>query len=251
LSLSLHYSQLSSTKEDFHLVMRSGPSVGKVFPLEKGEMLIGRDLNNDVTINDPEISRRHARLYAQGSTYVLEDLGSTNGTFVGGQRLTGAYPLRIGEVITFGERITVVFEMVQPETDATVVAAVPRQAPVTPIQAPVQPPVQAPVQPAYQPPAQVPAQPVYQAPPAPIQQAYQAPAYQSQAPLPPQPVYAGQVPYVEELEPPKPKKRTTLILLLILAAVLFLACICVVVLLWNAPIEFWCQFPVWGTGACP
>ncbi len=242
----------------FHLVMRSGPSIGKIFPLEKGEMLIGRDLNNDVTINDPEISRRHARLYAQGSTYVLEDLGSTNGTFVGGQRLTGAYPLRIGEVITFGERITVVFEAVQPENDATLVGGASRNIPVAPMQAPAQPPVQMPAQqavqpaqPVYQPPVQPQPQPVYQAPQAPLQQPIQVPGYQSQAPLPPQQMYAGQVPYVEEPEQVKPKKRTTLILLLILAAVLILACICVVVLLWNAPIEFWCQFPIWGSGACP
>ena len=111
----------------YRLVMRSGPSAGKVHPLEKNELFIGRDLNNDVVINDPEVSRRHARLYAQGNSYVLEDLGSTNGTFVGGQRLTGPYPLRIGEVITFGERMTVVFEM-EPDEDATVVSASSRQA---------------------------------------------------------------------------------------------------------------------------
>jgi hypothetical protein len=236
---------------NFHLVMRSGPSVGKVFPLEKGEILIGRDLNNDVTINDPEISRRHARLYAQGSTYVLEDLGSTNGTFVGGQRLTGAYPLRIGEVITFGERITVIFEMVQPETEATVVSAAPRPAPAAPPQAPVQPPYQQPVQQAYPPQAV----PVQQQAAQPIQQPYQQPVavpmYQSQAPLPPEPVYAGQVPYTEAPEQPAPKRNTTLILLLVLAGVLILACLCVVVLLWNAPLEFWCQIPIWPSGACP
>lgn len=255
----------------FHLVMRSGPSVGKVFPLEKGEILIGRDLNNDITINDPEISRRHARLYAQGNTYVLEDLGSTNGTFVGGQRLTGAYPLRIGEVITFGERITVVYEAVQPEDDATVVSSAPRVVPPqAPVQQAYQPPVQSqqpvypqppqvsqsqPVQPPYQAPQSLPQpvyppQPVYQQPPA-RQQPVQQPIYQDQTPLPPQPAYAGQVPYAEEMEPAKPKKRTTMILLIILAVVLVLACLCVAVFLWNAPLEFWCQFPFWPSGACP
>ena len=84
-----------------------------------------------------------------------------------------------------------------------------------------------------------------------MQQPVQAPVYQSQAPLPPQPVYSGQIPYAEEPEQPAPKKRTTLILLLILAGVLIIACICVAVLLWNAPLEFWCQFPFWPAGACP
>ena len=42
----------------YRLVMRSGPSAGKVHPLEKNELFIGRDLNNDVVINDPEKSDR-------------------------------------------------------------------------------------------------------------------------------------------------------------------------------------------------
>jgi predicted component of type VI protein secretion system len=239
----------------YQLVMRSGPSAGKVFPLEKGEIVIGRDLNNDVVINDPEISRRHARLYAQGSTYVLEDLGSTNGTFVGGQRLTGAYPLRIGELITFGERLTVIFDLTQPAEAATVVSPA-QQPPV--YQPPYQPPAQAgqvhsvvpPAvqQPVSMPPQQIPVQPaqVYQQP---VQAPVQIPAYQSQAPIAPQDAYTGQAPYDEAIEPPK-KKKTTLILLIVLAAVLVVSCICVFVLLWNAPLEFWCQFPIWPSGAC-
>lgn len=237
---------------NFRLVMRSGPSAGKVFPLEKGEILIGRDLNNEVVINDPEISRRHARLYAQGNTYVLEDLGSTNGTFVGGQRLTGPYPLRIGEVITFGERITLVYELNQQEDDATVasIGAKPVVAPVQP-QSVYQPPVQAPVQPSpvhQQPPVYQP--PVYQ-PPVSQPPVQQAPVYQSQSPLPPQNAYAGQIPYQADVEQPKPKNRTVMILLIVLAAVLVMSCVCVVLFLWNAPLEFWCQFPVWPAGACP
>ncbi len=244
----------------FQLVMRSGPSAGKVFPLEKGEIVLGRDLSNDIVINDPEISRRHARLYAQGNTYVLEDLGSTNGTFVGGQRLTGAYPLRIGEVITLGERVTVIFETTQPADDMTMVSAglQPQvyQPPVRPVAGPAQPPVrqasaqQPPVMPA--PTAQAPAaQPPVQAVQYPPQPQVQVPAYQSPAPIPPHDVYAGQVPYAEETEPPKAKNRTMLILLIILAGVLLISFICVFVLLWNAPLEFWCQFPIWPAGACP
>jgi hypothetical protein len=239
----------------YQLVMRSGPSVGKVFPLEKGEIVIGRDLNNDVVINDPEISRRHARLYAQGSTYVLEDLGSTNGTFVGGQRLTGAYPLRVGEVITFGERLTVVFELTQPAEDATVVSYG-QQPPV--YQPPYQPPAQAgqvqgpAVQPVVQQPVSTPSQQqpaqVYQQQPA--QSSVQIPAYQSQAPISNQEAYSGQDPYDESVEQPKKKSKTTLIMLIVLAAVLVISCICVFVLLWNAPLEFWCQFPIWPSGAC-
>ncbi len=95
---------------NFRLVLRAGPTPGKVFSLDKDEMFIGREANNDITINDPEVSRRHARLYVQGGNMILEDLGSTNGTSVNGQRLTGPYVLRAGEIITLGEKITLLFE---------------------------------------------------------------------------------------------------------------------------------------------
>ena len=74
-------------QSNFRLVMRSGPTVGKVYPLDKNELFLGRDLSNDIVINDPEISRRHSRLFLQGNTFAIEDMGSTNGTFVNGQRL--------------------------------------------------------------------------------------------------------------------------------------------------------------------
>ena len=46
----------------FQLVMRSGPTPGAVYPLEGDQLTIGRDSTNGVAINDPEVSRRHARL---------------------------------------------------------------------------------------------------------------------------------------------------------------------------------------------
>src|SRR5512133_553533 len=109
-------------QSNFRLVMRSGPSVGNVYPLDKNEMFLGRDLSNDIVINDPEISRRHSRLFTQGNTIAVEDLGSTNGTFVNGQRLMGPNVLRPGDVITFGERMSLVFESADFDQDATVVS---------------------------------------------------------------------------------------------------------------------------------
>lgn len=105
----------------FQLVMRSGPTPGKVYPLKKEEMFIGRDVGNDVVINDAEVSRRHSRLSMQAGGFIVEDLGSTNGTAVNGERLTSRHVLRVGEVVSFGEHVALVFEAVADDKEATVV----------------------------------------------------------------------------------------------------------------------------------
>jgi pSer/pThr/pTyr-binding forkhead associated (FHA) protein len=107
-------------------------------------MTIGRDSTNEIVINDAEVSRRHSRLTFQGGKYVLEDLGSTNGTFVNGQRLAGPRVLKPGEVISFGEQIVLVFEAVNLDPGATMVspraAAVPASASPRPMPPPPPPP---------------------------------------------------------------------------------------------------------------
>ena len=106
----------------FQLIMRSGPTPGASFILEGDQLTIGRDSTNEVVINDAEISRRHARLTFQGGKYVLEDLGSTNGTFVNGQRLAGPRVLKAGEVVSFGEQIVLVFEATTIDAGATMIS---------------------------------------------------------------------------------------------------------------------------------
>jgi len=101
----------------FHLIMRSGPTPGKSFELTKSEIYIGRDIHNDVVINDAEVSRKHARLVIQAGGYVLEDLGSTNGTFVNGQQLSAVYSLHPGDTVQVADTI---FRFADPQ--ATLVA---------------------------------------------------------------------------------------------------------------------------------
>jgi predicted component of type VI protein secretion system len=122
----------------FQLIMRSGPTPGAAFALEGDQMTIGRDSTNEIVINDAEVSRRHARLTFQGGKYVLEDLGSTNGTFVNGQRLSGPRVLKPGEVVSFGEQIVLVFEAVNLDPGATMVSQ--RAAAVPAAQRPAPPP---------------------------------------------------------------------------------------------------------------
>jgi len=106
----------------FQLIMRTGPTPGATFTLEGDQLNIGRDSANEITINDAEISRHHARLTFQGGKYVLEDLGSTNGTFVNGQRLAGPRVLKAGEVVSFGEQVVLVFEVTTNDPGATMVS---------------------------------------------------------------------------------------------------------------------------------
>lgn len=95
---------------NFRLIVRRGPQPNQVYELNKGIVTIGRDITNDIVINDPEVSRHHCRLTQGGGGYTLEDLGSTNGTFVNGQRLTGARPLSHGDMLGMGETVTLAYE---------------------------------------------------------------------------------------------------------------------------------------------
>ena len=128
----------------FQFVMRSGPTPGVTFPLEGDQLIIGRDSSNGVAINDAEISRKHSRLSFQGGKYVLEDLGSTNGTFVNGQRLAGPVVLKPGDVVSLGEQIVLMYDAINLDPGATV--AVSRKA------LRVEPPHAQPSAPAYAPP---------------------------------------------------------------------------------------------------
>src|SRR5512136_3318053 len=94
----------------FRFVVRSGPAAGKVYPLDAPEISIGRDNTNMIVINDAEISRRHARMELREASYVIQDLGSTNGTFVNGSRISGIQVLNSGDTVSFGEGIVLVYE---------------------------------------------------------------------------------------------------------------------------------------------
>jgi hypothetical protein len=131
----------------FQFVMRSGPTPGVTFPLEGEQLTIGRDSNNGVAINDAEVSRKHSRLMFQGGKYVLEDLGSTNGTFVNGQRLAGPVVLKPGDVVSLGEQIVLMYDAIATDAGATV--AVSRKA----VQQAVAPPAYSTPAPSYAPPA--------------------------------------------------------------------------------------------------
>lgn len=78
--------------------------VGKTFLLTD-ETVIGRSSAADVILEDPAASHRHARIFTQGSHYFLEDLGSTNGTFVEDTKIAKSVRLKSDDKIRIGHTI--------------------------------------------------------------------------------------------------------------------------------------------------
>jgi len=108
---------------NYRLTVRKGPDAGQQHSLIADTVTLGRDPLVDVVLNDPEVSRQHARLIRRGDEFLVQDLGSTNGTFVDGQRLGGdAVPVAPGQVINVGSNVAVVLEAEGEEAAPTVLA---------------------------------------------------------------------------------------------------------------------------------
>ena len=89
----------------FKLSVRQGPRPNLVFELDGDSYTIGREAGNEIVIEDPQVSRRHATLTRQGASYMLEDIGSTNGTYVNGKRVTAPVLLSNGDMIGLADTI--------------------------------------------------------------------------------------------------------------------------------------------------
>ncbi len=70
--------------------------------LKPGGNLVGRGSSADIRIDLSEVSRSHARIVVEGGTVTIEDLGSKNGTFVNGRRISGLHPLAEGDEVRLG-----------------------------------------------------------------------------------------------------------------------------------------------------
>ena len=93
----------------FRLTINNGPAAGEEFELAKPVVTMGRDISNDVVVNDLEVSALHARLTQTDDGYAIEDLNSTNGTLVNKARVLGHRPLISGDVIFLGTRVMLTY----------------------------------------------------------------------------------------------------------------------------------------------
>ncbi len=80
-----------------------------------GKLMIGRSTVCDVFLNDPTVSRRHARVSTRGRRLVLEDLGSSNGTHLNGKPIAAARELALGDVLSIGKYELTVIRATRPE----------------------------------------------------------------------------------------------------------------------------------------
>lgn len=96
---AIHHIDPNSEPKRAYILFLTGPLVGKIHLLEEGTTSLGRSNDVDIVLNDNRISRHHITLHTHGSKVAIEDLSSTNGTYVNGHRIKGMTPLNDGDKI--------------------------------------------------------------------------------------------------------------------------------------------------------
>ncbi|ARU51399.1 pSer/pThr/pTyr-binding forkhead associated (FHA) protein [Cellulosimicrobium cellulans] len=87
------------------LVVTAGPLTGTTIPLTTSSILIGRAPSCTLVLDDDYSSSRHARIFPQHGSWFVEDLGSTNGTYVEDQRISQVTPLGPGTRVRIGQSV--------------------------------------------------------------------------------------------------------------------------------------------------
>jgi len=86
-----------------HVAIVEGANSGENISLDDAPLLIGRGSDAAIRLDDDYVSTRHARIAASGDQWFIEDLGSTNGTYLGSQRLTQPATLQLGSQVRIGK----------------------------------------------------------------------------------------------------------------------------------------------------
>jgi pSer/pThr/pTyr-binding forkhead associated (FHA) protein len=190
-------------------LFRSGELKGRRLPIKVPVVNIGRGDYNDVIIADPSVSTMHAKLQRRDAIWILTDLGSTNGTFVEGERLTGEMPLSPGTTLKFGD-VSALFEPL----DESVPVGRPGSTRMMPRLDPETPHARASAAPSGSAPPAGSAQPADPAPPEPAAAGEPAPLAPPPRPRPRRPIHVASTPR------PKSPSTITVVGLLILVVIL-------------------------------
>jgi pSer/pThr/pTyr-binding forkhead associated (FHA) protein len=205
------------------LVVTDGPNMGKTYPLQGMICTIGRSADNTVVFDSSRVSRHHLQIRLLPTGTMIEDLGSTNGTWLNSRRLAEPRGLSPGDQIRVADYITFEYVVEDPGNAATMISDRPRGATQvmqgTPhYEPPTPPPPQHQSAPAYD--AAPPAQPVFE-------------------PAVPEIDYAASVEDVsEEISEPSKRPKSLYVVIGILV-VLICLCLALAIYLWFAPLTFW------------
>lgn len=124
----------------YQLVIRKGPHAGQTILLVAPTLTLGRDPVADVVIDDAEVSRLHARLVETPDGYRLQDLGSTNGTFVDGRNISaGPILLEPDQEIQLGSSVVIVYQEMPAEAEADMAAKPAAEPAATMLEEPAEP----------------------------------------------------------------------------------------------------------------
>jgi pSer/pThr/pTyr-binding forkhead associated (FHA) protein len=85
------------------VVVVDGANAGETVSLDAAPILVGRGSDAAIRLDDDYVSTRHARIASSGDQWFVEDLGSTNGTYIGAQRLTQPTTLQLGSRVRIGK----------------------------------------------------------------------------------------------------------------------------------------------------
>jgi len=98
---------LSQRHSSGKLIVQQGPQAGNIFFLKGALTILGREPGVDIALNDPECSRQHIRITSLPGSYMIEDLGSTNGSLLNGEPLSKPQLLNSGDTISLGKTILI------------------------------------------------------------------------------------------------------------------------------------------------
>ena len=104
-SVTANRSRSSTKRTPTTLTVTAGSLVGTTVSLKETGVLLGRNPECTLVLDDDFASGRHARIFRRDAGWFVEDLGSTNGTFLGSAKLTQAMPVEVGSTLRIGKTV--------------------------------------------------------------------------------------------------------------------------------------------------